>query len=378
MEFWRRKKKARKCFLKSGSMFLQQLIADCNGMSNPIRMFSSDQMSKATDHFDPMSALPNSFWFTLYKGVIEGRSYVIKRFSEYVVRAEEANVYNDIALSARVSNHSGFLKLIGCCLEFPRPIMVFEDLEYIAVNERGSLGSEDGPLLPWNVRLKIAKEIATAITYLHSAFPRIIIHRDICAKNVFLDKNGTAKLTDLTVAVTLPEGKSWIEDRERGEPVAFGGDSNDMRPCQMKMFLDLAMRCCEKRNEDRPKMITGNYLKSERSQVNKFAFRFCAKSVDKRPKMIDVAKEFNVAEKIAEVGGDIYRMSRNASVIQRKGYASDEELDELDSPLTFVIDKVYVSLSSGHNEKLKQQNEQVGKMVANVRYELLREVLGLW
>ncbi|XP_013633544.1 PREDICTED: non-functional pseudokinase ZED1-like [Brassica oleracea var. oleracea] len=216
MEFWRRKKKARKCFLKSGSMFLQQLIADCNGMSNPIRMFSSDQMSKATDHFDPMSALPNSFWFTLYKGVIEGRSYVIKRFSEYVVRAEEANVYNDIALSARVSNHSGFLKLIGCCLEFPRPIMVFEDLEYIAVNERGSLGSEDGPLLPWNVRLKIAKEIATAITYLHSAFPRIIIHRDICAKNVFLDKNGTAKLTDLTVAVTLPEGKSWIEDRVTG------------------------------------------------------------------------------------------------------------------------------------------------------------------
>ncbi|CAN7013713.1 unnamed protein product [Brassica oleracea var. botrytis] len=386
MEFWRRKKKARKCFLKSGSMFLQQLIADCNGMSNPIRMFSSDQMSKATDHFDPMSALPNSFWFTLYKGVIEGRSYVIKRFSEYVVRAEEANVYNEIALSARVSNHSGFLKLIGCCLEFPRPIMVFEDLEYIAVNERGSLGSEDGPLLPWNVRLKIAKEIATAITYLHSAFPRIIIHRDICAKNVFLDKNGTAKLTDLTVAVTLPEGKSWIEDRNIQigvlcnilEPVAFGGDSNDMRPCQMKMFLDLAMRCCEKRNEDRPKMITGNYLKSERSQVNKFAFRFCAKSVDKRPKMIDVAKEFNVAEKIAEVGGDIYRMSRNASVIQRKGYASDEELDELDSPLTFVIDKVYVSLSSGHNEKLKQQDEQVGKMVANVRYELLREVLGLW
>ena len=112
--------------------------------------------------------------------------------------------------------------------------------------------------------------------------------------------------------------------------------------------------------------------------MNKFAFRFCAKSVDKRPKTIDVAKEFNVAEKIAEVGGDIYRMSRNASVIQRKGYASDEELDELDSPLTFVIDKVYVSLSSGHNEKLKQQDEQVGKMVANVRYELLREVLGLW
>ncbi|XP_033146410.1 uncharacterized protein LOC103863026 isoform X2 [Brassica rapa] len=79
----------------------------------------------------------------------------------------------------------------------------------------------------------------------------------------------------------------------------------------------------------------------------------------------------NVAKKISEVGGD---MSRNASVIQRKGYTSDEELDELDSPLTFVIDKFYVSLNSGHNGKVKQQDEQVGEVVENVRYELLREV----
>ncbi|CAN7095313.1 unnamed protein product, partial [Brassica rapa subsp. narinosa] len=267
MEVWRRKKekgKARKCFLKNGSMFLHKLIADCNGISNPIRMFSSDQISKATNHFDP----------------------------------------ND------------FLKLIGCCLEYPFPVVVFEDLDYRVLNKRGSIGSLDAPLLPWNVRLKIAKEVATAITYLHTAFPRTIIHRDIKAENVFLDKNGTAKLTDLSNAVTLPKGKSrilevivvgtfgyldpdysmtgfvteysdvfsfgifmlvllmgrppisdgspddgrkfigYVRDlHERGEPVEFGGDSNDMRPGQMEMFLDLALRCCQMRVEDRPKMI---------------------------------------------------------------------------------------------------------------------------
>ncbi|KAF3553710.1 hypothetical protein F2Q69_00014854 [Brassica cretica] len=151
--------------------------------------------------------------------------------------------YNDIVLSVRVSNHIGFLKLMGGCLEFPLPVL-------------------------------IAKEVATAITYLHTAFPRIIIHRDIRANNVFLDKNGTAKLTDLSLAVTLPEGKyfgifmlvllrgrrpdmdgpefkyyipDYVKDlQERGEPVEFGGDSNDIR----------ALRCCRKRNEDRPKMTT--------------------------------------------------------------------------------------------------------------------------
>ncbi|CAF2096954.1 unnamed protein product [Brassica rapa subsp. trilocularis] len=219
MKCWRREKdkdKARKCFLENRSMFLEQLIADCNGISNPIRMFSSDQISEATNQFDPMCSLQHiSSYFTWYKGIIEGRSYVIKRFIDPVV-GEEERAYSDIALSAR-----------------------------------------------------IAKEVVTAITYLHTAFSRIILHRDIKATNVFLDKNWKASLTDFSSAVTLPEGKSWIQGivlgtmlldyvkdlRERGEPVEFGGDSKDMRPGQMNMFLDLALRCCEVRNEDRPKMI---------------------------------------------------------------------------------------------------------------------------
>ncbi|CAN7095312.1 unnamed protein product, partial [Brassica rapa subsp. narinosa] len=316
MELWRKRKekgKARKCFLENGSIFLEKLIADCNGISNPIRMFSFDQISKATNDFDPKCCLNEYMQFRWYKGNIEGRPYTIKRYPERLYERKEEMAYNEIALSARVSNHSGFLKLIGCCLEFPFPVLVFEDLDYTVMNHRGSVGSFlEAPLLPWNVRLKIAKEIAIAITYLHTAFPRIIIHRDILPTNVFLDKNGKAKLADFFYAIALPEGKSWILEEqvygimgyidptyfstrllteysdvfsfgilmlvllmgrpanwdnstyivehvrdlhERGEPVEFGGDSNDMKPDQMKMFLELALRCCEKKNEDRPKMI---------------------------------------------------------------------------------------------------------------------------
>ncbi|KAL0714689.1 hypothetical protein Bca4012_021668 [Brassica carinata] len=319
MEYWRKKKKkkkgkARECFLKNGSVFLKELIADCNGISNPIRMFSSDQISEATNYFDPKCFLDEdrgryfNAIFTWYKGNTEGRPYAIKRHTEQL-NLEEETGYNDIVLSARVSNHNGFLKLIGCCLEFPSPVLVFEDFDYTVLNDRGTVGSLDAPLLPWNVRLKIA----IAITYLHTAFSRIIIHRDIKTTNVFLDKNGTAKLTDFSFAITLPEGESWLEDdlvtgtvgyldpdyamtgfvteftdvfsfgilmlvllmgrppyldepseplnihvrdlQKSGEPVKFGGDSNDMKPDQMKRFLELALRCCEKKKEARPNMI---------------------------------------------------------------------------------------------------------------------------
>lgn len=48
----------------------------------------------------------------------------------------------------------------------------------------------------------------------------------------------------------------YVKDlQERGETVEFGGDSNDMNPVQMKLFLELALRCCDRGSVDQPKMI---------------------------------------------------------------------------------------------------------------------------
>lgn len=46
-----------------------------------------------------------------------------------------------------------------------------------------------------------------------------------------------------------------------------------------------------------------------------------------------------VGEKIAEAGVRS-QLLRNVSSVQRKGYTSDEELEELESPLTSIIDKL--------------------------------------
>ncbi|KAL6987086.1 hypothetical protein U1Q18_012844 [Sarracenia purpurea var. burkii] len=80
----------------------------------------------------------------------------------------------------------------------------------------------------------------------------------------------------------------------------------------------------------------------------------------------------DVAEKVAEAGGKS-RLARNASIIQRKGYTSDEELEELDSALKPIIDNSQSSptvLANG-NGKPKDQTSKVG---GNARYDLLREV----
>lgn len=78
----------------------------------------------------------------------------------------------------------------------------------------------------------------------------------------------------------------------------------------------------------------------------------------------------DVAEKVSDVGGRA-ELDRRASMIQRKGYTSDEDLDELDNPLAGITDKTTpISPSPAESGGDKKENSQA----YSIRHKLLREV----
>ncbi|EFH56238.1 hypothetical protein ARALYDRAFT_483324 [Arabidopsis lyrata subsp. lyrata] len=86
-------------------------------------------------------------------------------------------------------------------------------------------------------------------------------------------------------------------------------------------------------------------------KLSEASFPYAASSVSYMP-----PSTMDIAEKVAEAAG---KLSRNVSMIQRKGYTSDEELEELDSPLTSIVDKA---------------SDFTGSETSNARYKLLRQV----
>ncbi|XP_010508591.1 PREDICTED: uncharacterized protein LOC104785140 [Camelina sativa] len=90
-------------------------------------------------------------------------------------------------------------------------------------------------------------------------------------------------------------------------------------------------------------------------KLSETSFPYGASSISYMP-----PSTMDIAEKVAEATG---KLSRNVSMIQRKGYTSDEELEELDSPLSSIVDK--------------GSDFTAGSTTSNARYKLLREVWGL-
>ncbi|XP_075653464.1 serine/threonine-protein kinase ZRK1-like [Castanea sativa] len=204
----KREEEREKAFYENGSKLHEKLIATCNGRPIPIRSYSCEELQRATNNFHSSRIFhTDGFKHEWYNGFFEGRMISIKEY----LRHRGDDIFTDIAVSAKMSTHNNVLKLIGCYLETQIPISVYESAANGSLFDRLKVTSDQREPLSWQSRLKIAREIAHAISYLHTAFSRPIVHRDIKSGNVFLDQNDVAKLTDFSLSISIPEGETHVE-----------------------------------------------------------------------------------------------------------------------------------------------------------------------
>ncbi|XP_059435464.1 non-functional pseudokinase ZRK2-like [Corylus avellana] len=210
-EFWFGKvgkRERKRAFLENGGLVLEKLVASCNGRPIPIRTFSYKELILATNNFDPSLILGQGLGhYILYKGSFEGRIRFIKRYFTFFKRF----ALTDIGISAKTSAHKNILKLVGCCLETSCPILVYEYAQNGVLADQIYLSQRQGSPMEWQSRLKIARQIAHIIAYLHTAFSRPIIHRGITLESFFLDQHDVPKLEDFSRSITIPEDKTHVK-----------------------------------------------------------------------------------------------------------------------------------------------------------------------
>ncbi|MCD9639973.1 hypothetical protein HAX54_024984 [Datura stramonium] len=272
-------------YLKNGSSVLEELLALCDGNCRiPIRYFSGTEIDRATDHSAKNIELADAR-ASMFTDSLDNRLVLI-RFSHHFY-----GVHRDIAVTSQMSHLKNVLRLVGCCLEFEKPVMVYEYVEAINLDEL-LFNKARKSLLSWGSRLRIAKEVASAVVFPHTEFTTPIIHRTICPSNVIIDQNnGVAKLVDFSLSLSLPPGKLEVQDLLAGrigyvdheyfrtrkilllmdhvmdiaDPAILEEHRIEIRQ-QLEDYLDLVKICTLSKGEDRPYMI---HVARELRQIEK-------------------------------------------------------------------------------------------------------------
>ncbi|KAL4618623.1 hypothetical protein ACB092_06G024000 [Castanea dentata] len=203
------RKERERLFLENGSKVLEKLVASCNGKPVPLRTFSAQELCQATNNY-----CENLVW-NWYKGSLEERIVLVKRSLDSI---EWADFFiNDIVISAQMCGHSNVLRPIGCCLETQHPILVYEFAANGILSDRiyvSRVTMLQYQPMPWEKRLKIARQIAHVISYLHTAFHRPVIHMTIDMYSILLDEHDVPKLSNFLISVAIPKGETDVEAYE--------------------------------------------------------------------------------------------------------------------------------------------------------------------
>ncbi|KAL9233170.1 hypothetical protein vseg_008200 [Gypsophila vaccaria] len=185
-------------FRQNGGQILHQKLSRMDAL----KIFTAQDLENATENYNERNIIGRGGYGVVYKGIIPNNQQVAIKRSLKVDPNQVEQFINEVIVLSQINNRN-VVKLIGCCLETEVPLLVYEFINngtlYDHLNDEAKASR-----LTWNIRLRIASEVAEVLAYLHTTIAIPIIHRDMKSMNLLLDECYTAKVADFGASRLVP------------------------------------------------------------------------------------------------------------------------------------------------------------------------------
>ncbi|XP_076930176.1 putative leucine-rich repeat receptor-like serine/threonine-protein kinase At3g14840 [Bidens hawaiensis] len=188
---------------------------DFEGLELKTLSFSLKQLKTATNNFNDSNKVGEGGFGPVYKGTLtDGTAVAVKQLSTHSKQGNR-EFLNEIGVISCLQ-HPNLVKLHGCCIEGDQLLLVYEYLENNSLANALFDSGKSRLMLDWPTRFNICIGIAQGLAFLHEESRIKIVHRDIKATNVLLDKDLNPKISDFGLARLNEDEKTHVSTRVAG------------------------------------------------------------------------------------------------------------------------------------------------------------------
>ncbi|CAL9037632.1 unnamed protein product, partial [Musa banksii] len=180
-----------------------------------VKIYTYKELKNATDDFSPANKIGQGAFGSVYKGRLgDGTVVAVKVLSAESKHGAQQFLTEITVISGII--HENLVKLFGCCVEESHRILVYNYLENSSLAQTLLGSSHSSTQFNWRARVKICVGVARGLALLHDEVRPHVVHRDIKASNILLDKDLTPKISDFGLAKLLPANMSHVSTRVAG------------------------------------------------------------------------------------------------------------------------------------------------------------------
>ncbi|XP_020272832.1 receptor-like serine/threonine-protein kinase SD1-8 isoform X1 [Asparagus officinalis] len=196
-----------------GNAFIngENLVESTKEDDMELPLFELVEIETATNNFSNENKLGEGGFGPVYKGKMrEGQEIAVKRLSKTSLQGL-GELKTEVMLVAKLQ-HRNLVRLLGCCLEGDERILIYEFMPNKSL-DTFLFDEQKVALLDWRMRYQIILGIARGLLYLHQDSRFRIIHRDLKAGNILLDKDMIPKISDFGLARLFGEDETETKTR---------------------------------------------------------------------------------------------------------------------------------------------------------------------
>ncbi|XP_017702536.3 receptor-like serine/threonine-protein kinase SD1-8 [Phoenix dactylifera] len=211
---WKKKKRRRRqatSMLGTVSFASNYIDEGTEGRELELPLFDMGTIAAATNDFSIQNKLGEGGFGPVYKGKLgDEQEIAVKRLAKTSVQGLD-EFKNEVVLIARLQ-HRNLVRLLGCCIQGEERMLVYEYMPNRSL-DAFLFDKARAALLDWRIRYNIILGIARGILYLHQDSRFRIIHRDLKASNILLDKEMNPKISDFGMARIFGEDETEVNTR---------------------------------------------------------------------------------------------------------------------------------------------------------------------